>query len=159
MNPEIFAIILFVAIILLIMLDVIDHTVAALIGGILAIFYLAVVWPAWRELNVIADPGSVYALLPAIFDANVFAYFFNKWVDLPTLIIILSMLVITEIARDSGVFQFIAMKAIKFSNGETPKLLIIFCLLSFAMTTVLTQITTILIMGALTFLACDALEI
>lgn len=158
MFPAIFALILFIAVILLIMMDVIDHTIAALIGGVIAIFYLAIIWPQWRFDVLFADPSHIYGQLPAIFDANVFAYFFNKWVDLPTLIIILSMMVITEIARDSGLFQFIAIKAIKFSGGDTRKLLVILCLLSFAMTTVLTQITTMLIMGALTFLACDALE-
>ncbi|MFX1475655.1 MAG: SLC13 family permease, partial [Promethearchaeota archaeon] len=54
--------------------------------------------------------------------------------------------------------QFIAVKAIKFSKGAPRRLLIILCLLTFAMTTVLTQITTILIVGSLTFVACDALD-
>jgi Na+/H+ antiporter NhaD/arsenite permease-like protein len=159
MFPAVFAIILFVAIILLIMLDVMDHTAAALIGGIIAIFYVAMIWPAWRDTVIATHPEANYHLLPPNFNAVVFAFFFNKWVDLPTLILILSMMVITEIAKDSGVFQFIAVKAIKFTRGDTRKLLIILCALSFAMTTVLTQITTILIMGTLTFLACDALEI
>ncbi|MFX0169638.1 MAG: SLC13 family permease [Candidatus Hodarchaeota archaeon] len=159
MFPAIFAIILFVAIILLIMLDVIDHTVAALIGGIVAIFYMALIWPEWRATIIAVDPEHIYNTLPGIFDANVFVHLFGKWVDLPTLIIILSMMVITEIAKDAGVFQFIAIRAIKLSRGDTKKLLLIFCGLSFAMTTVLTQITTMLIMGALAFLSCDALEI
>ena len=158
MFPAVFALILFIAIILLIMLDVIDHTAAALIGGILAIFYLALIWPVWREAVIIADPSSSYQFLPVQFNSTVFAFFFNKWVDLPTLILILSMLVITEVSKDSGVFQFIVIKAIKFSKGDTRKLLIIFCVLSFGMTTILTQITTMLIMGTLIFLACDALE-
>jgi Na+/H+ antiporter NhaD/arsenite permease-like protein len=159
MFPAVFAIILFIAILLLIMMDVIDHTAAALIGATIAIFYMALIWPLWREAVLAVDPGSIYSTLPPNFNALVFAYFFNKWVDLPTLILILSMMLITEIAKDSGVFQFIAVRAIKFTRGDTRKLLVILCALSFAMTTVLTQITTILIMGTLTFLACDALEI
>ena len=159
MFPFIVALLLFMAIILLIMLDVMDHTAAALIGGIIAIFYLASIWPAWRAAVISADPSSPYQLLPGHFNTEVFVYFFNKWVDLPTLILILSMLVITEVSKDSGVFQFIVIKAIKFSGGNTRKLLAIFCLLSFGMTTILTQITTMLIMGTLIFLACDALEI
>ncbi len=159
MFPAVFAIILFVTIILLIMLDVMDHTAAALIGGVIAIFYMAMIWPAWRDVVITSHPEANYDLLPPNFSVVVFAFFFNKWVDLPTLILILSMMVITEIAKDSGVFQFISVHAIKFTKGDTRKLLIILCALSFAMTTVLTQITTILIMGTLTFLACDALEI
>jgi Na+/H+ antiporter NhaD/arsenite permease-like protein len=119
MFPAVFAIILFVAIILLIMLDVMDHTAAALIGGIIAIFYMATIWPAWRDAVIATHPEANYHLLPPNFNAIVFAFFFNKWVDLPTLILILSMLVITEIAKDSGVFQFIAVKAIKITRGDT----------------------------------------
>ncbi len=159
MYPAVFAIVLFVAIILLIMMDVIDHTAAALIGATIAIFYLAIIWSSWREIIITVDPGANYDLLPPTFNAIVFAYFFNKWVDLPTLILILSMMIITEVTKDSGFFQYIAIKSIKFSRGDTRRLLVIMCGLSFAMTTVLTQITTMLIMGTLTFLACDALEI
>lgn len=159
MFPAVFAIILFLTILLLIMMDVIDHTAAALIGATIAIFYMATIWPLWRETVIITNPEANYDLLPPVFNSFMFAYFFNKWIDLPTLILILSMMIITEISKDSGVFQFIAVKAIKFTRGDTRKLLVILCALSFAMTTVLTQITTILIMGTLTFLACDALEI
>jgi len=151
MFPALFAIILFLAVILLIMTDATDHTIAALIGGTVAVFYLALIWPTWGPLN--------HPDLPPVFGLEVFSYLFTEWIDLGTIIVIIAMMVITEIAKDSGLFQFIAVKAIRFSKGDPRRLLTIFCLLSFAMCTVLTQITTMLIIGSLAFIASDALDI
>ncbi|MFX1562453.1 MAG: SLC13 family permease, partial [Promethearchaeota archaeon] len=117
----------------------------------IAIFFLALIWPAWGPIN--------HPELPSSFGLEVLAYFFAQWVDLGTIIVITSMMVITEISKDSGLFQFIAVKAIRLSKGDPRRLLIIFCMLSFAMCTMLTQITTILIIGSLFFIASDALDI
>ncbi|MFX1576120.1 MAG: SLC13 family permease [Promethearchaeota archaeon] len=173
--PAVFIILIFIAVILMITFDMTDHTIAALIGASIAIIYFAQIWEPWR-LNQIQTyieyanrfiPGSpdyehfmelalTYQLLPPIFNAEVFAHFFGEWVDLSTIIVILSLMVITEIAKDSGLFQFIAVKALSFSKGSPRRLLLIFCSLTFAMSTVLA--TTVLIIGPLTILACDALE-
>jgi Na+/H+ antiporter NhaD/arsenite permease-like protein len=148
--PAIFVLLLFLAVILLIMFDVVDHTIAALVGGAIAIFYFAIIWPVW---------GPVFhPELPAQFGLEVFGHFFTEWVDLGTIIVIISMMSITEIAKDSGLFQYVAVKAIRFSKGNPQRLLIILCLLSFAMCMVLTQITTILIVGSLAIVSSDALE-
>lgn len=165
MIPEaIFIILVFVAVILMITFDMTDHTIAALIGAAVAIIFLAQIWPTWRAgqieyyTNIHPDPERVliYQNLNPIFTTEVFAYFFTIWIDLPTIIIILSLMVITEISKDSGLFQFIAVKALSFSKGSPRRLLLIFCGITFLMSTVLA--TTVLIIGPLTILACDALE-
>jgi Na+/H+ antiporter NhaD/arsenite permease-like protein len=170
-----FIIFLFIAVILMITFDMTDHTIAALIGASIAIIYIAQIWTPWRESQIqiytnlangypIGSPeydhftelALAYTLLPMIFNGEVFAHFFGEWVDLSTLIVILSLMVITEIAKDSGLFQYIAVKALRFSKGSPRRLLLIFCGITFAMSTVLA--TTVLIIGPLTILACDALE-
>ncbi|MFX1317710.1 MAG: SLC13 family permease [Promethearchaeota archaeon] len=173
--PAVFIILVFIAVVLMITFDMTDHTIAALIGASIAIIYFAQIWEPWRlsQIQIYTDlangflPGSPeyehfmelalsYQLLPIVFNAEVFAQFFGEWVDLSTIIVILSLMVITEIAKDSGLFQFIAVKALRFSKGSPRRLLLIFCGLTFAMSTVLA--TTVLIIGPLTILACDALE-
>jgi Na+/H+ antiporter NhaD/arsenite permease-like protein len=173
--PAVFIILVFIAVILIITFDMTDHAIAALIGASLVIIYFAQIWEPWRlsqiqnYLNLANGfaPGSIeyehftelaltYQFLPPIFNAEVFAQFFGEWVDLSTIIVILALMVITEIAKDSGLFQFIAVKALRLSKGSPRRLLLIFCGLTFAMSTVLA--TTVLIIGPLTILACDALE-
>jgi Na+/H+ antiporter NhaD/arsenite permease-like protein len=173
--PAVFIILLFIAVILMITFDVTDHTIAALIGASVAIVYFAQIWPAWQigqfnfyiglanqfpidstEYLFFIKKASIYEDLPTIFSAEVFAHYFAEWVDLATIVVILALMVITEIAKDSGLFQFIAVKALSFSKGSPRRLLIIFCGITFLMSTVIA--TTVLIIGPLTILACDALE-
>jgi Na+/H+ antiporter NhaD/arsenite permease-like protein len=139
-----------------------DHTVAALLGASIGLIFLWQIWFPWREW-IIANPPTYdpdlaveYLSLPPVFGSDVFSYFFRKFVSLDTLIVILALMVITEVSKDSGLFQFIAVKSLKFSKGSPRRLLVIFCLLSFLMSTVLA--TTVLIIAPLTILACDALE-
>ncbi len=160
--PAVVIILLFIAVILLITFDVVDHTVAALIGASLAIIYLWQIWPTWHlhQATAYTDLGLLeqaqwYADNP-FFSAEVFGHFFTEWIDLPTIIVILALMVITEIAKDSGLFQFIAVKALSFSKGNPRYLLVIFCALTFLMSTAIA--TTVLIIGPLIILACDALE-
>ncbi len=173
--PAVFIILIFIAVILMITFDMTDHTIAALIGASIAIIYFAQIWPAWQltqidmylgfanqfpigsdEYLLFMEKAELYQHLPTIFNAEVFAHFFAEWIDLSTLVVILSLMVITEIAKDSGLFQFIAVKALSFSKGKPRRLLMIFCGLTFLMSSVLA--TTVLIIGPLTILACDALE-
>jgi len=149
--PAVFILVLFVAVILLITTDMLDHTLAALLGGALALAYFSQIWPVWQPYT--------HPEMPPTFGVDVFAHFFSEWVDLGTIIVILAMMIVTEIIKDSGLFQFIAVKAIKLSRGDPRRLLVILCFISFAMCTVLTQITTILIVGSLTIVTCDALEV
>ncbi len=161
----------------MITLDMTDHTLAALLGAAVLLIYLAQIWSTWQplmaeyytqaaaeallhgnmaeyaEFSVLA---SDYSSLAGSFNLDTFSFYFTRWIDLGTIIVILSLMVITEIARDSGLFQFIAVKALRLSGGSPKKLLMIFCALTFAMSSVLA--TTALIVGPLTILACDALE-
>ncbi len=173
--PAVFAILIFIAVILMITFDITDHTIAALIGASIALIYFAQIWPGWQinqietfinlanqfpphsqQYEYFMEKATLYQLLPPIFDSEVFAYFFGEWIDLSTIIVILALMVITEIAKDSGLFQFIAVKALGFSKGSPRRLLLLFCSLTFLMSTVIA--TTVLIIGPLTILACDALE-
>ena len=173
--PAVFIILIFIAVILLITFDVTDHTIAALIGASLAIVYFAQIWPVWQMLQIdfytdlagtvpidsaeyvfFMEKVVLYEGLGSVFNAEVFTHFFGHWIDLPTIVVILALMVITEIAKDSGLFQFIAVKALRFSKGSPRRLLVIFCGITFLMSTVIA--TTVLIIGPLTILACDALE-
>lgn len=172
--PAVFIILLFIAVILMITFDMVDHSIAALIGAAIAIIFLVQIWPWWHfdqyttYMNLAnsvgaGNPGYTELISLAefyhanpTFNAEVFGHFFSEWVDLGTIVVILSLMVITEISKDSGLFQFIAVRALSLSKGSPKRLLIIFCGLTFLMSSVLA--TTVLIIGPLTILACDALE-
>lgn len=174
--PATFIVLLFIAVILMITLDMIDHTVAALIGAAIFLIFLSQIWITWQPamiqyysdlavyyqnqgLHELAteyfEVVTIYEAAGPVFNLNAFSQLFIKWVDLGTIVVILSLMVITEIARDSGLFQFIAVNALKLSGGKPRRLLAIFCILTFFMSAVLA--TTALLMAPLTIVTCDAL--
>ncbi len=67
-------------------------------------------------------------------------------------------MLITEPIKDSGLFQYISIKAVKWSKGGPAILLTIFCLLAFLLSTVLTQIATIVLIGSMTMIVCESLD-
>lgn len=80
------------------------------------------------------------------------------FIDLETLFLIVGIFIIVEVARESGLFQFIAIQTIK-RVGESPaRLLLTLCLLTFLLTAIIGNIVSILIIGSLTMIACDILE-
>ena len=143
LYPGVFAVLLLVLVILLIMSEKLDQTVIALLGASLALIFLVEVWPSWSGAPFTYD---AFAKLAA-----------EQWIDWRTLIVILSIMIIAEPVKDSGLFQFLAVKAVKLSGGRPRVLLATLCLVTFAVSALLTDMAAMLLIGMLTVIVCDAL--
>jgi len=148
--PGVFVVLIFILVMLLIATETLDHTLSALLGATLAVIFLVEVWPAWTA--IVDPPGHVFTY-------ETFAEMMAHWIDYRTIIIILSIMVITETVRDSGLFQFIALQAVKLSKGRPALLLALLCIMAFLLSAVLTQIATMVLIGSLTIAVCDALDL
>jgi Na+/H+ antiporter NhaD/arsenite permease-like protein len=132
------------------MTEKVDATVAALLGAGMALVFLATIWPSWSALT--SPPGEPFSY-------TVFSRLLTDWLDYRTLIIILSIMIITEPVKDSGLFQFIAVYALRLTHGHPMLLLAVLCLITFAISTVLTFMAAMLLVGSLTVIICHALEL
>jgi len=81
------------------------------------------------------------------------------FIDYRVLIAIIGISIIVEVTRESGVFHYIAIKAVKLSKGEPIPLLIILCLMSYLLAMIATAIVAIIIMGTLTIAISRILRI
>jgi Na+/H+ antiporter NhaD/arsenite permease-like protein len=127
----------------------VDSTVAALIGAGMAVVLVAIAWPSWTAL--LRPPGEPFSYA-------VFSELLTNWLDYRTLIIILSIMIIAEPVKDSGLFQFIAIHALRLSRGRPAMLLAILCMVTFAASMVLTRMAAMILVASLTMIICDALE-
>jgi len=118
----------------LIITEIVHKSIAALIG---------------------AAMGGVAGFLFGLFNAQDVVGF----VDLRTLGIIIGVMILVEVSRGSGLFQFIALKAIKASGYRPRRLFVIFCLLTAFLGGIIGNITTMLIVGTLTVLTLVPLRI
>ncbi len=121
----------------------VKEVIATLLGAVAVLVFMVQIWPFW---------AGEFLTYP------VFVELLVRWVDFRTIIIILAVMVITEPIKDSGLFQYISIKAVKWSRGGPAILLAIFCLLAFMLSAVLTQIATIVLIGSLTMIVCEALD-
>jgi len=102
---------------------------------------------------------SIAALIGAAISVIVgsFLGFFDvtevgEFIDLRTLGIIIGVMILVEVSRRSGLFQFIALKAIRMSGYKPRRLFVIFCLLTAFLSGIIGNITAMLIIGTLTVL-------
>jgi len=83
----------------------------------------------------------------------------GEFIDLRTLGIIIGVMILVDVSRRSGLFQFIALKAIRASGYKPRRLFVIFCLLTAFLSGIIGNITAMLIIGTLTVLTLIPLRV
>lgn len=80
-------------------------------------------------------------------------------VDFNTLGLLIGMMIIVAIARQTGIFQYLAVKAAKMVQGEPVKIMAVFFALTAVASALLDNVTTVLLLTGVTFAITDILEI
>ncbi|MBI1811047.1 MAG: ArsB/NhaD family transporter [Nitrospirae bacterium] len=80
-------------------------------------------------------------------------------VDWNVIFLLISMMVIINLMRPTGVFEFIAIKSAKWGKGEPFRILVIFAIVTAAVSAFLDNVTTVLLIVPVTILIADALEV
>ncbi|WXG43781.1 MAG: SLC13 family permease [Promethearchaeati archaeon SRVP18_Atabeyarchaeia-1] len=80
-------------------------------------------------------------------------------VDWSVILIIISVAIVSEIAKDSGLFDFITIKMIKRSGGEPLKLLLYFSLLMVLLSALLGDVPAFMIVCTLTMMVTKGLDL
>ena len=80
-------------------------------------------------------------------------------VDWNVVFLLISMMVIINIMRPTGVFEYIAIKSAKVAKGEPFKIMAIFSVVTAVVSAFLDNVTTVLLIAPVTLLICQALEL
>ena len=80
-------------------------------------------------------------------------------VDWNVIFLLLSMMIIVDLMKPSGVFEYIAIKSAKLGRGSPAGILVIFSLVTAVMSALLDNITTVLLITPVTVLVADSLEV
>jgi Na+/H+ antiporter NhaD/arsenite permease-like protein len=111
------AVAVFILIYALIISEKVHRTVAALFGASIVLFIGVVPWEKMPE-----------------------------YLDLGTLFLLIGMMMIVNTAKESGLFEFIAIKTAKFAKGSPMKVLILFSVVTALVSSVLDNVTTVLLL-------------
>ena len=80
-------------------------------------------------------------------------------VDWNVIFLLISMMVIINVMRPTGVFEYIAIKSAKWGRGKPFRIMAIFAVVTAVLSAVLDNVTTVLLISPVTLLIADALEV
>ncbi|MGL6174642.1 MAG: sodium:proton antiporter [Cellulosilyticaceae bacterium] len=129
-TMQIIAVIIFLAVIVFVITEKIDRTVVALGGGMLMV------------------------LLGIIPSERVTGY-----IDFNTLGVLIGMMIVVSVVRNSGLFEFVAIYTAKKTKGSAWKILVSFAIITAVLSAVLDNVTTVLLIGPMTIVVTQILEI
>jgi Na+/H+ antiporter NhaD/arsenite permease-like protein len=126
-----------------------------------AVFVIAYAFIASDRINktMVALVGAALViLLPVIGSDDVF-YSRETGIDWDVIFLLLGMMIIVSVLRQTGVFEYVAIWAAKRSRGSPLRIMILLVLVTGFASALLDNVTTVLLIAPVTLLVCDRLAI
>lgn len=129
-TAQIISIVIFLVVMILIISEKVHRTTAALAGAVALIL-----------------AGIV------TFDTGV------SHIDFGTLGVLVGMMIFVAVVKNSGIFEYLAIRAAKVAKGNPWMIMVLFCLITAVLSAFLDNVTTVLLIGPVTFTVCKMLEV
>lgn len=81
------------------------------------------------------------------------------FIDFNTIGVLLGMMMFVSVVKNSGIFEYLAVKSAKIAKGDPWKIMVYFMLITAVLSALLDNVTTVLLIGPMTFSICKALEL
>ncbi|KAK1131690.1 hypothetical protein K0M31_015851 [Melipona bicolor] len=131
----VYAAIILLGLYILIIFEVVHRTLAAMLASTMSIAILAVLneRPTMNELM--------------------------SWIDVDTLLLLFSMMILVGIIAETGIFDWLAVYAYKITAGKLWPLIGTLCFFTTFISSFLDNVTTVLLMTPVTIRLCEVMEI
>ncbi|XP_068038772.1 P protein isoform X3 [Anomalospiza imberbis] len=127
--------IILVGVYVLIILEIVHRTLAAMLGALAALAALAIVGERPSMVKVV------------------------EWIDYETLALLFGMMVLVAIFSETGFFDYCAVKAYRFSRGKVWAMITLLCLIAAILSAFLDNVTTMLLFTPVTIRLCEVLNL
>ncbi|ETW24805.1 SLC13 family permease [Mycobacterium gastri] len=127
----------------------------------LAVFVVAYALIASERVNktLVALTGAALVVaLPIINSQDVF-YSHETGIDWDVIFLLLGMMIIVGVLRQTGVFEYVSIWAAKRARGSPLRIMILLVLVTAIASALLDNVTTVLLIAPVTLLVCDRLAI
>ena len=127
----------------------------------IAIFVLAYVLIATEKISriAIALGGAAAMFVIGATDADKAFYSHETGIDWNVIFLLLGMMIIVGVIHKTGLFEFLAIKAIKVADGSPRKALVFLVILVAVASAILDNVTTILLAVPMTIIVCKQLNV
>lgn len=125
------------------------------------IFFLSYVVIMTEKVHktVVAIVGAGLVLILKILDQHEAFYIEELGVDWNVIFLLISMMIIINLMRPTGIFEYIAIKSAKWGKGDPFRILAIFAIVTAVLSAFLDNVTTVLLITPVTLLIAEALEV
>jgi Na+/H+ antiporter NhaD/arsenite permease-like protein len=126
-----------------------------------AIFLSAYGLIIWEKVHktIVAIFGAALLIVIGIITQEDAFYSMELGVDWNVIFLLVSMMIIINIMKPTGVFEYIAIKSAKVAKGEPFMIMAIFSMVTAVVSAFLDNVTTVLLIAPVTLLICQALEL
>src|SRR5271154_4948578 len=134
-------------------------SIGAIYGA--TVFVIAYALIATERLNktLVALGGAVAMFfLPMINSDEVF-YSRDTGIDWDVIFLLLGMMIIVSVVRQTGAFEYVAIWSAKRAKGSPLRIMILLMVVTAVGTAVLDNVTTVLLIAPVTLLVCDRLAV
>lgn len=122
------------------------------------VIFLAVIIAIMTEKvhrAVAATAGAVILLLIGILNVESAV----SYIDFNTVGVLIGMMLFVAVVKNSGIFEFIAIKSAKIAKGDPWRIMVLFIIITSLLSAFLDNVTTVLLIGPMTIAITQMLEI
>ncbi|GII82365.1 membrane protein [Sphaerisporangium siamense] len=126
-----------------------------------AVFVAAYVLIATEKVHRVAAALGGAGLMLLIHATGAKAAFFSEHtgIDWNVIFLLLGMMVIVGVLKETGVFEYLAIWAAKRARGRPFRLMVLLVLITASASALLDNVTTVLLIAPVTFLVCERLAV
>ncbi|HIU25585.1 MAG TPA: ArsB/NhaD family transporter [Candidatus Copromorpha excrementigallinarum] len=121
------------------------------------IFVIVMIVIITEKINraVVAVGGAVLLFITGVLTVDSGA----GYIDYNTIGVLVGMMLFVSVVKNSGLFEYMAIKAAKVAKGSPAKMMVIFVVITAVLSCMLDNVTTVLLIGPMTFAITRELEI
>ncbi|UQX10120.1 SLC13 family permease [Candidatus Mycobacterium methanotrophicum] len=126
--------------------------------AVFVIAYACIISERFNNATVALVGAGLMILLPVIESRDVF-YSQASGIDWDVIFLMLGMMIIVSVLRQTGVFEYAAIWSVKRANGSPLRIMILLTLVMAIASAVLPNVVSVLLIAPVTLLVCDRLAI
>ena len=125
---------------------------------VFVVAYAFIISERFNKTTVALVGAGLMVCLPVMDSPDVF-YSEDNGIDWDVIFLMLGMMMIVSILRQTGVFEYVAIWAVKRANGSPMRIMMLLMVVMAFASAILPNVVSVLLIAPVTLLVCDALDV
>lgn len=127
----------------------------ATISVLVFVLVMAVIISEKVHRAVVAVGGAALLIILGVLDVKTGA----SYIDYNTIGLLIGMMLLVAVVKNSGIFEYLAVRSAKIAKGDPWKMMVIFIIITAVLSSLLDNVTTVLLVGPMTIAITKKLDI